>query len=51
MDLNRFMQKFRPRRNRPVGDLAGFRPRSAGRVLRPLTAADDLLDEMLDRNS
>ncbi|MCC5861199.1 MAG: hypothetical protein JJT93_04725 [Gammaproteobacteria bacterium] len=45
------MELYRRERLRPVGDLAGFRPRSAGRVLRPLTADDDLLDEMLDSDS
>lgn len=45
------MELYRRERLHPVGDLAGFRPRSAGRVLRPLTAADDLLDEMLDGDS
>lgn len=45
------MELYRHERLRPVGDLSGFRPCSAGRVLRPLTAADDLLDEMLERGS
>lgn len=45
------MELYRRERLRPVGDLAAFRPRSAGRPLRPLTADYDLLDEMLDRES
>lgn len=45
------MELYRQERLRPVGDLSGFRPRSAGRVLRPLVATDDLLDEMLGRDS
>jgi len=36
---------------RPVGDLHGFQPRSLGRVLHPLAATDDLLDEMLNSNA
>ncbi len=45
------MEFYRRERLHPVGDLTGFRPRSAGRVLRSLTLADDLLDEMLDHDS
>jgi len=42
------MEDYRRARLRPAADLADFRPVSAGRVLRPLTRADDLLHEMLD---
>ncbi len=45
------MELYRRDRLQPVGDLSGFRPRSAGKVLRPMTAGDDLLGEMLDRDS
>ncbi|MDT8320544.1 MAG: ribbon-helix-helix protein, CopG family [Xanthomonadales bacterium] len=45
------MEMYQRERLRPICDLTGFRPRSAGRVLRPLTAADDLLDEMLESSS
>lgn len=41
------MERHRTEILRPQGDLTGFRPTSAGRVLRPLTASDDLLDELL----
>jgi len=41
------MELYRRERLRRPGDLGGFRPRSAGRVLRPLTREDDLLDDML----
>lgn len=44
------MELYRRERLRPAGDLTGFRPRSVGKVLRPLTAKDDLLDEMLGRD-
>jgi hypothetical protein len=42
------MEQYRQERLRPRGDLLGFRPRSLGRVLRPLTQEDNLLSEMLD---
>ena len=45
------MELYRRERLRPVGDLVGFQPRSAGQVLRPLSAHDDLFDEMLARDS
>ncbi|HLF30317.1 MAG TPA: ribbon-helix-helix protein, CopG family [Xanthomonadales bacterium] len=45
------MELYRRERLRPVGDLKAFRPRSAGAVLRPLTADDNLLGEMLDPDS
>jgi hypothetical protein len=41
------MESYRREHLTPRRDLAGFRPRSVGRVLRPLTGDDDLLDEML----
>jgi len=41
------MEWYRRERLHPISDLSTFRPRSAGRVLRPLTEADDLLEEML----
>lgn len=43
------MEAFRRERLRPATDLRGFRPRSAGRVLQPLSPGVDLLEEMLDR--
>ncbi len=42
------MELYRRERLRPASDLAGFRPRSLGQVLRPLENEDDLLEEMLD---
>jgi hypothetical protein len=42
------MESYRRQHLRPRSDLKGFRPVSAGRVLRPLTPDDDLLGEMLD---
>jgi hypothetical protein len=42
------MEQYRQERLRPRGDLQGFRPRSLGRVLEPLSQEDDLLSEMLD---
>jgi len=45
------MELYRRERLRPVGDLAGFRLRSAGRVMHPLTGTDDLLDEILNLDS
>jgi predicted CopG family antitoxin len=45
------MELYRRERLRPLGDLSGFRPRSVGRVLRPLSTDDDLLDEMLRPDS
>lgn len=35
----------------PRQNLKAFRPRSLGKVVKPLTANDDLLAEMLDRQS
>lgn len=45
------MELYRRERLRPVGNLSGFSPRSVGKVLRPLSASDDLLDEMLAHDS
>jgi hypothetical protein len=42
------METYRRQHLRATSDLAGFRPRSAGKVLRPLTREDDLLAEMTD---
>ncbi len=42
------MEIYRQERLRAPSRLEGFRPRSAGRVLRPLAREDDLLSEMLD---
>lgn len=42
------MESYRRQHLHPRGDLRGFRPRSLGRVLRPLEARDDLLAEMLE---
>lgn len=42
------MEAYRREHLRPRRDLVDFRPRSLGRVLKPLTRDDDLLEEMLD---
>jgi hypothetical protein len=42
------MEQYRRERLTPRRDLRQFRPRSLGRVLRPLTSDDDLFDEMID---
>jgi hypothetical protein len=42
------METYRRQHLTPRRDLTGFRPRSVGRVLRPLSADDDLLEEMLE---
>jgi Ribbon-helix-helix protein, copG family len=42
------METYRREHLRPKRDLRGFRPRSAGGVLRPLSSEDDLLAEMLE---
>lgn len=42
------MEVYRREHLRPRKDLRGFRPRSVGKVLRPLSRDDDLLAEMLD---
>lgn len=42
------MEQYRRERLRPRGDLRDFRPRSLGRVLRPLQPEDELLSEMLE---
>jgi hypothetical protein len=40
------MESYRRERLRPRRDLRSLRPRSLGKVLRPLTREDDLLAEM-----
>ena len=45
------METYRREYLRPRADLRGFRPRSAGKVLKPLAREDDLLDEMLEPES
>ena len=45
------METYRRERLRPPTDLRAFRPRSLGRVLKPLDHGDDLLDEMLGTES
>jgi hypothetical protein len=45
------METYRRERLRPPSDLRSFRPRSLGRVLKPLERGDDLLDEMLGPDS
>lgn len=45
------METYRREYLRPKTDLESFRPRSVGRVLRPLSREDDLLAEMLDDNA
>jgi hypothetical protein len=42
------MESYRRQYLRPRGSLKNFRPRSIGKVLKPLTRDDDLLTEMLD---
>lgn len=41
------MESYRRERLHPRRDLRGFRPRSLGKVLRPLSREDDLLAEMI----
>ena len=45
------METYRREHLRPRFDLSGFRPRSVGKVLRPLGPDDDLLAEMLEPDS
>lgn len=45
------MESYRRERLRPRRDLLDFRPRSLGKVLRPLEREDDLLSEMLGTGS
>lgn len=45
------MESYRRERLRPRHDLRDLRPRSLGKVLRPLTREDDLLSEMLGSKS
>jgi Ribbon-helix-helix protein, copG family len=45
------MESYRRQHLAPRSDLTGFRPRSLGLVLRPLSGDDDLLDEMLGNRS
>lgn len=42
------MEQYRRERLRPRGDLKAFRPRSLGRMLKPLDRGDDLLSDMLN---
>lgn len=42
------MAQYHAQHLRPRSDLRNFRPRSTGKVLRPLSRDDDLLSEMLD---
>jgi hypothetical protein len=42
------METYRRERLRPRRELDRFRPRSLGKVLRPLERDDDLLSEMLE---
>lgn len=41
------METYRREVLRPKTDLTEFRPRSVGKVLRPLSREDDLMAEML----
>jgi hypothetical protein len=41
------MESYRRERLRPRRDLRSLRPRSLGKVLKPLSREDDLLAEML----
>jgi ribbon-helix-helix CopG family protein len=45
------MESYRRQQLRPPRDLRSFRARSLGKVKRPLTRKDDLLAEMLERDS
>ncbi|MDT8369505.1 MAG: hypothetical protein RQ745_09885 [Longimicrobiales bacterium] len=45
------METYRRERLRPRADLLAFRPRSLGKVLKPLERGDDLLEEMLEPDS
>jgi len=45
------METYRREHLQPRADLRGFRPRSAGRVLKPLSRDDDLLSEMIGSDS
>jgi 16S rRNA U516 pseudouridylate synthase RsuA-like enzyme len=45
------MESYRRERLSPRGDLRRLRPRSLGKVLKPLTRGDDLLSEMLGGDS
>lgn len=45
------MEQYRREQLTPLRDLRQFRPQSLGRVLRPLVAGDDLLDEMIGAGS
>jgi hypothetical protein len=43
------MESYRRQHLRSRGDLRAFRPRSLGKVLKPLSGRDELLSEMLNR--
>ena len=45
------METYRRDYLRPLSDLSGFRPQSAGKMLKPLTREDDLLADMLEGES
>jgi len=45
------MESYRRQHLRSRGDLRAFRPRSLGKVLKPLSRRDDLLSEMLDEDA
>jgi hypothetical protein len=45
------MESYRRQNLRPRTNLKAFRPRSLGKVLRPLSREDNLLSEMLERDS
>ena len=42
------MEYYRKKYLRPRRSLSDFRPRSAGKVIKPLNSQDDLLEEMLE---
>ena len=42
------MEDFRSRKIRPQTSLRDLRPVSVGKVLRPFTGADDILEELTD---
>lgn len=45
------MESYRRERLRPRHDLGSLRPRSLGKILKPLSREDDLLAEMLGSES
>jgi predicted CopG family antitoxin len=46
--IRQAMEEYRQRYIHPQTSLADLQPVSAGKLLRPLSAEDDLLEEMMD---